>query len=357
MKVLFTFYNPSGGMETLNRSRCKILSDYGIQSFVLYTHRGAGSQNMGGIPFAVTGDRAEIQALLEREAFDLIVVCTDIEMLEGIRTMGYTGPLVYELQGLGPEEEAVKIIDDFEGRIRRHADALVYPETGVLRSLLTSRFPDLPHYCFDDPVFSSGFGYTSYPVKPFPVLAWVGRLERNKNWLEFLHIGQRLLPLYPNLHLWIFHDASMAWPEEQYRFEQYVQQTGLLSRVILHSNIPHYQMADYFSMVGDSNGMLVSTSIHEGFGYAAAEAMLCRCPVLATDSDGICRLVLHRETGILYPRGNVYEAVVGAHELMSDGGLRSRITDQALRHITTHFAPGLYAERFMAMVHSVSSAR
>lgn len=40
MKVLFTFFNPSGGMETLNRVRCAALTARGIECHMLYTHNG-----------------------------------------------------------------------------------------------------------------------------------------------------------------------------------------------------------------------------------------------------------------------------------------------------------------------------
>lgn len=357
MKVLFTFFNPSGGMETLNRARCRILSQWGAECHMLYTHPGEGRKNIRNIPVHMISSDGEIQDLLEKEKFDLIVVCTDIGLAVRFRELGYRGLLIFELQGLGLLEEARKIIAEFAARISEHADALLYPETEHLQQLLFEECPTLPHFCFDNPVDNMNFEYTAYPVREHPVVGWVGRLQKNKNWREFLQIGQRLLREYPEMYLWIFQDNTLYDPEEKEGFDQFVAESGLSSRLILYSNIPHEQMADYMSIIGDSGGLLCSTSILEGFGYAVAEAMLCRCPVLSTDSDGIRRLVIHNQTGKIYNRGQVDDAVSAALTLMQDQSLRNSIRTQAEQHIREQLAPGLYAERFMAMYNDLKKDR
>lgn len=109
------------------------------------------------------------------------------------------------------------------------------------------------------------------------------------------------------------------------------------------------------SIIGDSGGLLLSTSILEGFGYAVAEAMLCRCPVLTTDSDGIRRLVIHNYTGKIYQRGQLDEAVNAALSLMHDPLLREEIRGNGERHIQTNLSSELYADRFLQMIQQVYS--
>lgn len=127
--------------------------------------------------------------------------------------------------------------------------------------------------------------------------------------------------------------------------------------MISYSNIPHEQMADYMSIIGDSGGLLLSTSILEGFGYAVAEAMLCRCPVLTTDSDGVRRLVINNHTGKIYTRGQLDEAVVAALSLMDDQALRARIRMNGEWHIRTNLSSELYADRFLQMYHQLMGRR
>lgn len=354
MKALFTFFNPSGGMETLNRARCRILTARGVECHLLYTHWGEGRKNITNIPVHMIRTDEEIKALLDREQFDLIVVCTDIDLAVRIRRLGYAGLLIFELQGLGVLEEAKAIIADFSGRICTHTNALLYPVTAHLKMLLREQCPGLPHFCFDNPVDPLNFEYTAYPPREYPVLGWVGRIQKNKNWREFLLIGESLLKVRPELYLWIFHDDTLSDPDEQAEFDQLVTNAGLTSRLILYSNIPHHQMADYMSIIGDSGGLLCSTSILEGFGYSVAEAMLCRCPVLSTDSDGIRRLLLNGKTGRIYRRGHVEEAVSEALSLMYNHNFRNFIRKAAEQHVRKKFAPEQYANRFMSMYYHLA---
>lgn len=357
MKILFTFFNPSGGMQTLNRVRCQALHDRGVECHLLYTHPGKGQQNIPNIQTYITNNDDEIRGLLTREAFDLIVVCTDIYLAERFRRFGYKGPLVFEVQGLGTLDEAEQVISNFNERIHKLTDALLYPETTHLQTLFKGGFPSIPQYCFDNPIDCDQFGYTNYPAKSFPILGWVGRIQTNKNWREFLQIGQRLLAIHPELYLWIFQDDTLFEPEQKESFEQFVAETGISSRLISHSNVPHGQMADYMSIIGDSGGLLCSTSILEGFGYAVAEAMLCRCPVLTTDSDGIRRLVINNHTGKIYTRGQLDEAVNAALSLMHDPALRDRIRMNGEWHIRNNLSSGLYADRFLQMSHQLMRRR
>lgn len=178
MKILFTFFNPSGGMQTLNRVRCQALHDRGVECHLLYTHPGKGQQNIPNIQTYITNNDDEIRGLLTREAFDLIVVCTDIYLAERFRGFGYKGPLVFEVQGLGTLDEAEQVISNFNERIHKLTDALLYPETTHLQTLFKGGFPSVPQYCFDNPIDCDQFGYTNYPAKAFPSSAGWDEFKR-----------------------------------------------------------------------------------------------------------------------------------------------------------------------------------
>ncbi|MFU1793572.1 glycosyltransferase family 4 protein [Paenibacillus azoreducens] len=354
MKVLFTFYNPSGGMETLNRVRSKALQKRGIECHLLYTVGGHGLKNIEGIATYIMNSETDIHGLIEREQYDAIIVCTDINMLVKIGNLGYRGTLIYELQGLGTPSETEIILEDYRTRIIEHADALLYPHNPLLKKMLGSYFSSIPQFCFDDPLDCDHFGYREGTRLPYPVIGWIGRIQANKNWIEFLRIGTRLIQINPQIHLWFFDDDTLAHPDELNSFRHIVSSSPLLSqRLIRYSNVPHHQMAEYLSMIGDSGGMLVSTSIQEGFGYAVAESMLCRCPVLSTDSGGVRRLIYPNLTGKYYSRGNIEDAVKEAVILMIDSHTRNWLVKNAEAHIKKHFSADLYSERFLEMMHRV----
>ena len=103
-------------------------------------------------------------------------------------------------------------------------------------------------------------------------------------------------------------------------------------------DVPNNEMANYFSMIGESGGFLCSTSKVEGAPYSLLEAMSCKCPVLTTDSDGVKSSIIHNQTGKYYTLGNVDEAVKEAKELIVDSQLREYIRINALQHVKINFS-------------------
>ncbi|MCD1260599.1 glycosyltransferase [Paenibacillus athensensis] len=350
MKILFTFYNPSGGMETLNRTRCKALIEHGVDCHLLYKFNGFGLPNSKHIPTLICSDFTRIAQFVKKEQFDAIIVCTDYELLASLREGGYQGPIVYEMQGLGDLQTANSIINRAKPSVCAHATAILSPKTSHLINIAKKEFPAKPFFCFDNPVDSTHFHYRRYPPKSHPILAWVGRIEANKNWLDFVQIGHQLSHRIPDLRLWMFSDQSLFEPEEKLKFEQKIQELQLEHKLIRYSYLPHEQMSDYFSIIGDSGGLLCSTSVMEGFGYAVAEAMLCHCPVLSTDSDGVRNFIIPHKTGMFYSRGNINQAVELAYRIMNNRALRNKLRKRGERYIQTRFACRKYVNQFTAML-------
>ncbi|MCC3377286.1 glycosyltransferase family 4 protein [Cohnella sp. REN36] len=354
MRILFSYILPSGGMETLNRLRAEALIRHGVLCHLHYCYPGSGLQNnTSGIPTFVTNDDATIQQLLLAGQYDAIVVSSDFMALERFSRLGFRGKQIYEAQGLGQWHEAVHALTVSAPMLRSHANAVLYPRTAHLTELFQGMFSDIRQFSFDNLLDTERFGYHPVPVHPHPIIGWVGRIEANKNWRDYLHIGYELIRRDPHIQLWMFADASLNHLQEQVAFETMVAQLGLGSSIVRHSNVPYLVMSDYYSIIGDSGGMLLSTSILEGFGYAVAEAMLCRCPVLATDSDGVRGFIAHDATGKFYPHGRIDVATKQALELLTDHALRNRIRQQAQSHTVTNYAPGLYCGHFIRMMNAL----
>lgn len=351
MKVLFIFFNPSGGMETLNRIRSKALISQGIETHLLYKFDGQGRYNIKNITTFVASNEEKIKEIILQGNYDVITVCSDIWLLSQIRSFGYTGQLIFELQGLGPHEENLLLTPSIMEQIHQHTNAIMYPKDDRLRSLMQMNYSTIPQYSFDDPLDWDDFKYTKYPPKPYPIMGWIGRIQQNKNWRDFLTLGLELLQSYPEMYLWLFDDDTMSDPQELEQYNQIVaNHPSLQNRLIRYSNTPHDLIADYLSIIGDSGGFLLSSSLHEGFGYAVAEAMLCHCPVLSTDSGGVRRFIIHNHTGKYYTHNNIEQAKQEAISLMINKKLRERIIVSAEKHIKTHFSKELYAQQFIWML-------
>jgi L-malate glycosyltransferase len=347
-KILFVFYLPSGGMETLNRQRCKALSTQDVECHLLYMQSGTGMQNISQIPTYITNNDAEIKQILTNN-FDAIFVSSDMFMLKRIRDLGYKGKLIFEVQGLGSYKSAEKILNQARPFLINYSNGILYPMTPHLMSLIDTLYPTLPKHCFHNCFDLSEFGYRSLSPVHYPVIGWVGRLEMNKNWDDFLMFALRFIKHKPNAKFWLFIDDTLGNPHEIKRFYKLLERYKLTNSVVVHANIPHKQMADYFSIIGDSGGLMLSTSKVEGFGYAVIEAMSCKCPVLTSDSDGVKAFINHNITGKFYKNGNIGSAVKEAIELIDHTELRNQIIQNALDHLSV-FNLETYATEFIKIL-------
>ncbi|MBH0166092.1 glycosyltransferase family 4 protein [Fictibacillus sp. 7GRE50] len=344
-KILFVFYLPSGGMETLNRQRCKALKNHGIDCHLLYLQNGTGMQNISEITTYITNNDEEIKRII-MDDFDAIFVCSDINLLHRIRKLGFTGKLIYEVQGLGSYQNAEKILLQAKPNVETYSNGILFPNTPHLINLIHAYYPSTPKYCFHNCFDKDEFCYVSMEKPSFPIVGWVGRIEENKNWKDYLEFSFRFLKHRPDTQFWMFIDDTLGDQKERMKFNRLVTQMGLSTSLKLHANIPHKQMANYFSMIGDSGGFLLSTSKVEGFGYAVIEAMSCRCPVLSSDSDGVKAFIAHNQTGKFYTNARIETAVPEALELVNNVVLRSSIIDQAYNHLDV-FNLDTYAQEFI----------
>lgn len=353
MNILFVFYIPSGGVETLNRQRCAALKKFNINCHCLYYDARKDLNPFDG-PCFIGKDPKMIKEILDNGQYSAIVIVSDFRILSLFRSLGYKGKIIIEIQGLGPKDQAKAFLLDGYSEIMKHADALLNPNTPHIVKLFDEIFPEKPKFRFNNCFDTNQFCYQDLPKPPHPIVAWIGRIEDNKNWKEFLYIGHRLLhEINSNIQLYMFEDPTLAVPRERHEFEQLIVKLDLTKNLSLLHNVTNAKMADFFSKIGDSGGFLCSTSKVEGAPYSVLEALSCKCPILTTDSDGVRSSIIHNQTGKYYTLGNIQEAVKEAKELMTNTQLREKIRSNGLLHVSSNFSPDLYSKNFINLLKSL----
>jgi glycosyltransferase involved in cell wall biosynthesis len=355
MNVLFVFYVPSGGVETLNRQRSEALKMKKITSHFLYYRKERELINDHNAPTFITNEDNEIKKIITEGNYHAIVIISDYRALERFRSLGYEDKLLLEIQGYGPKHVARSELQKAIPYVTQYGNGLLNPKTPHITQIFDEFYPSFPKFSFNNCFDSDTFTYVpQHSTSQQPIVAWIGRIEDNKNWREFLLIGYYLVNTYnPNIQLYMFEDPSLSDPKEREEFYQLVNQLNIKNNLTILENIPQKQMAEYFSKIGDSGGFLCSTSKVEGAPYSVLEAMSCRCPVLTTDSDGVRSSVLHNQTGKYYTIGNIAEALQQAKELMENQQLRESIRAGAFTHVKTNFSPERYSENFANMLISL----
>lgn len=101
-----------------------------------------------------------------------------------------------------------------------------------------------------------------------PAILWVGRLDRNKDPLTMLDAVEMVATQLPGLQLWCcFHEQPLL---EQVKAR--IDSSPMLAeRVHLLGKVPHNRI----EMLCRASDIFVSSSHHEGSGYALIEALAC----------------------------------------------------------------------------------
>lgn len=354
MKILFMFYVPSGGIDTLNRQRSVALKEKGIQAEFLYYTNKRHYLNDHGAPVYITDDDTEIKRILNNGKYDAAVIVSDFTALQRLDSLGFLGKKIIEIQGYGPKERAREFFLRYQEDVRQYCDGLLNPKTPHIVDLMNEIFPETPQFSFNNCFDTENFSYVPGQVSNRPIIAWIGRIEDNKNWREFLLIASQLHRLIGNrLQVNMYEDPSLSTPEERKAFEKMVKRLQLEEVLSIYENVPNHEMKEHFSKIGDSGGFYCMTSKVEGAPFSPLEALSCCCPVLTTDSDGVRTSIIHNVTGKYYTIGNIAEAVREAKDLMSNTVLRDRIRMNGFEFVKEHFNRKIYAENFCQMLSSL----
>jgi len=359
VNVLFVFIVPSGGVDTLNRLRYRALGAAGIRSHFLYFRPGSGSSGYApNVPVFYASTPPEIRHILDHHPFDCVVVTSFFLQLALFRQIGYDKPLLFEIQGFGPPDHARTNLTSARPYIDAFANAILYPSTPYIGDLLEELLPLKRKFAFANP-FDPGMYdrrlFAHPPSKPldYPPLVWIGRLEDNKNWRDFLRIGAEVVRRFPQVRLWMFSDPDLAEPGENEQLAQWTAALGLTYYIIHHGNVANALMPYYYDLIASSGGVVCMTSKAEGAPYVALEALSAGCPVVTSNSDGVASAILADRTGLYYRHGDIEGARDQIVRLLTDKKLRKSLVDEGQQHVRREFSMEKYASRFSDMLRSV----
>lgn len=157
----------------------------------------------------------------------------------------------------------------------------------------------------------------------------IARLEERKGVRVLLEAWKDVIKSIPNARLVIVGSGAQARKIDR-----------MISSIKGNSaqRIVHIPQADLERLVSSAQ-VAVCPSYLEGFGLAAAEAMMAGTVVVASDVDGLRALIDHERTGLLVRAGDAGALAQAIVRLLRDDALRNRLAEAAAREARLRFDP------------------
>lgn len=199
-------------------------------------------------------------------------------------------------------------------------------KTGVVHNGI-----DLAH--FAQPVDGRAFRQQYNIPAEAPLVGMVGRLRPWKGQTAFLQMAAMVQAQQPASYFVIVGGANFAVEHDDYpqQLAQMAQQVGLGERVIFTGALadvrPSLAAMDLFVHPGEP----------EPFGLVNIEAMAMGKPVVAFGHGALPEIVVHEQTGLLCPAGDVQGLATAVLSLLADGAARQKMGVNGRERVQTRF--------------------
>lgn len=354
-----------GGIVAGWRNRAAVLARHGIRTHFMFFHDRGGRALLKGIaPYAIVGDLKSAARKIKKRKYGCIVVIDCSKAFSLVAASGYRGPLVVEsrvsvadyiskeLRGMaGLRPTCVIAASAYQkslvtGTLRHAPSVKVIPNT-----VDTRRFRPLP-------ASRVPAGIIPPRAKGKKIIAWIGRVSREKNWKLFLEVAKATARRRDDVFFWLIGGGVNR--KEMRKLRRQIRKMDLSKRYFSwrREMFPYRQMPKVYAAVAQSGGALLSTSSHESFGNVFIEAMACGCPVVAPNHTAIPEIIEHNRTGLLYRPGDKRHAMRQLRRILNRKERRERIIREALQDVRQKYGiRGKYTRMYVDLIRKMMAAK
>lgn len=169
----------------------------------------------------------------------------------------------------------------------------------------------------------------------------VGRLSKEKGFIDLLKVYKQVLKTNPDWVLDIIGDGA-----ERKSLEEYISKNNLEGKVTLHG----FQGKDYIDKILHKSSIYVMTSFTESFGIVLIEAMSHGVPCIAFSSaEGAREIINSGENGYLIKNRNHSAMIKKINDLINDYDERVRLGKSARRGIKK-FTSDVVKEEWITLI-------
>lgn len=352
MNILYLVPRPNvGGLQTTLRNRIYALEKFGVQAEVVFFDHGEGEYIFKNIQHGFIESIAEFKQKLKSKNYDVLSFIYSPEYLPHVPE-SFAGKVIYEVRGWN--ETIARYVRDLDkyGEVNGILCIAKYLKA-IVKQHLRKEIPVFVDGNTVHPMFhyirSTHRTWKDCPVprKGHKVIAYVGRVERSKNWREFVRICAKLRKTN-KIEPWII--CNRGTTRELPKLFNKCARKGLkdITKVIVH--VPNHHMPEVYSVIKSSGGCILSTSTREGLGNHILEPMACGLPVVSSNVPGKNEIIRHRRNGMLYELGNTDLATRYVKEVICNKELRNKLKINALGIISKKYSQGRYVKGYLKIL-------
>jgi len=336
MKVLFVYrYLTMGGVEAVLHARLDGLQRHAWDAHAWFLFDGPGRALFEDVPDRVhVGDLVQLGKHLSQEHYDLV---SSIDTEETLLALEHLDPApVFIMEAHSPYAENLEYLRSLRAGLVR---AFLVP-SAFQEEVVRARLPaGVRIWVAPNPLaasFASAVGDFD-PPPPRPVVAWVGRLDPVKNWVEFIALAEELAKTDVPVEFWLI--GRSPGRDHGRTLYQRAESARILGQLRWFREAHHAHMANFLDAVRCSGGVLVSTSRGESFGMTIAEAMARGCAVVIPGMGPFAEFMQPGKHGLTYPLGHPEQGASQVHRLLTEHSLRQTLGERGRIHILGRHGP------------------
>ncbi len=342
-----------GGVNAGWRNRSIYFKKYGIETEFLYTTDHGGLHIMQDVaPVYLTKEDEKIIKIIKKNNYDAIIVVDTGAAYKWIKKAKYKGPVLVEAR----TPELIKLIPHLKNFRTVKPLSIIVPSQYQKRlvSILIDTIPIEVIYNGVDTSFFRAIpkgviDFNATPILPNDkkIVAYIGRLDKRKNWPMLLEIAKKIKSERDDIEIWVIGGAQSIQREE---FAAKREEEQLTDIVKWFPVIPYQQMPHIYAKIRESGGCTLATTRSESFGNTFIESMICGVPVVASKMMPITEIVRDGETGLLYHGQNVDDATNKLYEILDNPILHEKMSNAAITHVQDHFAIEVVAQQYIELL-------
>lgn len=157
------------------------------------------------------------------------------------------------------------------------------------------------------------------------LIGYVAALSKEKDHGTFIETAEQILKKNDKAHFFIIGEgkerSAIERKIEKHKLQDKIKLTGFIRDI--DAVIPQLDL-------------LLFTSTSEGLGSSILDFFLARIPVVSTRCGGVEEIITHNKTGLLSNVGDVKDLAKNSLLLLSDSGLKEKITENAYEYIVNN---------------------